>query len=138
MFFFNFLELTRHASKYEVMPGQFEQDLAKAYVCTRQIIRPSTDFIVALKMLIVLIAAAIIFSFILIELLVVSENLFPLTIEMQRCNNENPILFFIFFASVFLFLIPLLFLKIFLIGIIKLYQHYAPEHIRRRCLFKPT
>ncbi|MDO4363209.1 MAG: membrane protein insertion efficiency factor YidD [Clostridia bacterium] len=23
-------------------------------------------------------------------------------------------------------------------GCIKLYQHYAPEEIRRRCLFKPT
>ncbi|WP_294630030.1 membrane protein insertion efficiency factor YidD [uncultured Bacteroides sp.] len=25
-----------------------------------------------------------------------------------------------------------------LIGLVKLYQHYAPEEIRRKCLYKPT
>jgi putative component of membrane protein insertase Oxa1/YidC/SpoIIIJ protein YidD len=28
--------------------------------------------------------------------------------------------------------------KIIVIGGIRMYQHYAPEEIRRRCLFKPT
>ncbi|MCI7428800.1 MAG: membrane protein insertion efficiency factor YidD [Methanobrevibacter sp.] len=32
----------------------------------------------------------------------------------------------------------LVLLKPFAITIIKLYQHYAPEEVRRRCLLKPT
>ncbi len=32
----------------------------------------------------------------------------------------------------------LLCLKSAMIGVIRLYQHYAPENVRRKCLFKPT
>jgi putative component of membrane protein insertase Oxa1/YidC/SpoIIIJ protein YidD len=32
----------------------------------------------------------------------------------------------------------MLILKRMLIGIVRLYQHYAPEEIRRKCILKPT
>ena len=53
-------------------------------------------------------------------------------------KNEKSFLFFILLYFIILFFCVIVFLKNILILTVKLYQCYAPEEVRRRCLFKPT
>jgi putative component of membrane protein insertase Oxa1/YidC/SpoIIIJ protein YidD len=102
-------------------PSQAEQDEAWAYCCKRKVIRPDMD-----------ISRACFFTvaFICIVLLIsISVNaLFNIPGETNRIIS---------FLSCFVLGIAICKKKI-IIGIVELYQHYAPEHIRRKCLLKPT
>ena len=129
----NFTELTRHFSRHEELPSQFEQDLAEAY-CHRELVRPDINifqvskYFVLSELIIVLFTIVIFFFF----------NLFDVNSLIQFSFNKYPlILIFVIFLLINLILFILFFRRI-LICCIRLYQHYASEDIRRRCLFKPT
>ena len=120
------------------MPSQEEQMIAEQYVLQRPIVRPDTDVKKVMRYESAYFAAsflAALLSFHLFDWLGIFHML-----PNFFCNlSENhPIIFeILFFLSVFI-LVGLFCLKKALIGIIHLYQHYAPEDVRRRCLFKPT
>jgi len=133
-----FLTLTRYSSKNEEMPSQFEQDISEAYVCNRQINRPELNVWKAIKKVSIITLGIVLLALILNDVFY-SFGLFThLPIEIQKFQNDNPKLFFFLFTTGLGVLAFLIFLRKILIGIVELYQHYASEDVRRRCLFKPT
>ncbi len=134
-----FFELIRHSSKkIDRMPSQFEQEIAETYVCKREIYRPDTSI---KKVVIRNFAAIVITSLVAVLLYAIFVRLnvflyFPLGI--QKIQNESPRIFLLLFFLFLNFLVFVLYFRKVLIGIVRLYQRYAPEEIRRRCLFKPT
>lgn len=112
--------------------------IAEHYVLRRPIVRPDTDVKKALRYVSIYFAAsfsAALLFFHLFNWL----GIFRLLPNVFNClSKSNPVLFEILFIFFVFILIGLFCLKKALIGIIHLYQHYAPEDIRRRCLFKPT
>lgn len=120
------------------MPSEEEQAIAESYVLDRILYRPDTDVKKALKyvgayILISNAIASISFAF-LSKLGIFS--CFSEKIELFH-NGHNRLFMFLYFLIIF-FLSAIVVMKKAVIGAIKLYQHYAPEQIRRRCLFKPT
>lgn len=120
------------------MPSQEEQIIAEKYVLDRPLERPDTDVKKAVKSVLLYIfctfAVALILRF-LFEWLDISSFLPE---EFFKWTTNNKALFNIMFFITIYFICGMCCLRTATIGIIKLYQHYAPEDIRRRCLFKPT
>jgi len=133
-----FLTLTRYSSKNEEMPSQFEQDISEAYVCNRQISRPDLNIWKAIKKVSIFTLVTVLLALILNYIFYLFGLFTFLPIEIQKFQSDNPKLFFFLFTAGLGFLAFLFFLRNILIGIVELYQHYASEDVRRRCLFKPT
>jgi len=55
-----------------------------------------------------------------------------------KIKEEGSVFFFVFIFLSINAIVIFLGAKFFLIGMVKLYQRYATEDVRRRCLFKPT
>jgi putative component of membrane protein insertase Oxa1/YidC/SpoIIIJ protein YidD len=98
-------------------PSQEEQDIVWEYCCKRPLYRPQISMKgICMKMLLFF-AGNSFLAYLFFWLIAVS-----------------------FWTIFFLFIIGsscLLSRKI-VIGMVKLYQHYAPEYMRRRCLLMPT
>ena len=112
----------------EQMPTEWEQDVADRYVNDRLLVRPDTNIAKAiLSVLLFLLTIGV-----LVLCFYNCRYLFPS--DVQNFCDEHPVLLF-----AIVFFVGLLFcFKYAVIGAIKLYQYYAPEEIRRRCLFMPT
>lgn len=135
---FKFPKLARHSSKREEMPSQFEQEIAEIYVCHREIARPDLTFNKVIKYVLFVIGLTLLFSLLLYKVFN-SYNVFScLPTGIERVQQESPKFFFFLFFLSLLLIVLFLFLKRVLIGFVKLYQQYASEDVRRRCLFKPT
>ena len=133
-----FDNLARYFTKPEEIPSQLEQNIAETYVCEREIVRPELTYSKALKHVLFTIGLIFLFSLVLYIALNYFSVFAYLPIEIERLQKENTVFFFLLlFISVGIIVFVLLLKKI-LIGIVKLYQHYASEDVRRRCLFKPT
>ena len=102
----------------ERMPTEWEQDVAEIYVNERQIFRPDTNIKTALFYVLLFLLATSVFTWLL--------HSFFMTMNI------------IIFCAIVIFVELIFCFKYVIIGMIKLYQHYAPEEIRRRCLFMPT
>ena len=120
------------------MPSQEEQIIAEKYVLERTLVRPDTDAKKAVKYSLMYVTISAILGCLALYLFnwLGIFALFPDKICNLKLNH--PVWFnFIFFIFIF-YVTAMCCLKSAVIGCIKLYQHYAPEEIRRRCLFKPT
>ncbi len=120
------------------MPSQKEQSIAEKYVLDRSLPRPDTDAKTVVKFVIGYIVLTTVFAVIALYLFdwFGIFALLPDSISEFRLNQK--VWFYIlFFVSTYLFT-GICCLRAAVIGCIRLYQHYAPEEIRRRCLFKPT
>lgn len=133
-----FNKLARNTSTFEEIPSQFEQDIAEAYVCNREILRPNLNFFTAFKHILLAIGLTFLLSLVLYKVLNAFSVFSFLPTEIQKGQQENPKFFLLLFFLSLMLLVFVLFLRKILIGIVKLYQHYASEDVRRRCLFKPT
>lgn len=108
-----------------------EHDEVVWYVLKRELVRPEITYIKALYKLL-----KILFINALILLVAYYLLTFALTSFFIVKINEKVLLFIIILIIVLA--------DTYFYGdkaaivLIKLYQHYAPEHIRRKCLFKPT
>lgn len=120
------------------MPSQEEQIIAEEYVLERPLNRPSTDAKVAVKSVITYFLLSFVAGISLLYLFSWLGIFALLPDKITAFRGQHTILFNILFVTSFYILSGLLCLKKAVIGCIKLYQHYAPEQIRRRCLFKPT
>lgn len=120
------------------MPTDWEYDVARIYVNYRKITRPKTDIRAAIiSFLIFAIVTGILTWFTRFVLISVGALAY-LPLNIQVFFTEKPALSG-FVTCLLVICVELIFsLKYIVIGIIRLYQHYAPEVIRRRCLFKPT
>jgi putative component of membrane protein insertase Oxa1/YidC/SpoIIIJ protein YidD len=58
--------------------------------------------------------------------------------RMHDFYNAHPFLSIVILCATVIFTGLFFCFKYAVIGTIRLYQHYAPEEIRRRCLFMPT
>ncbi len=120
------------------MPSQEEQMIAEQYVLERELERPDTDVKKAVKytcrFAVISVAFAVV-SFYLFQWLGIFA-LFP--DSLVQFQIKHPTAFCVLYCIIIIAVMGLLALKRAVIGVVRLYQHYAPEDIRRRCLFKPT
>jgi putative component of membrane protein insertase Oxa1/YidC/SpoIIIJ protein YidD len=120
------------------LPSQFEQDVVECYVCYRELNRPNFTIALLLKYVILILILNCFFSLILWGLLEYFSCCYLTQYKLLHNINEFPLLTFCIIYIVLLALGVLFFLKEIVIASVRLYQRYAPEEIRRRCLFKPT
>lgn len=119
------------------IPSESEQVEAYEYVVERDIIRPDTSYKRALLyvlsfILIVAILSVLVYS--TLKLCGVFNTQFVLNI----IEHTGKVWFRIIYYSVFFIISLFIVLKRALIGLVRLYQRYASEKVRRKCLFKPT
>ena len=120
------------------MPSQEEQIIAEEYVLERPLDRPVTDIKKAVKSVVVYLLSSLAMGFSMLYLFS-WLGIFALFSDcICDFREQHSIWFSILFILLVYFIVGLFCLKKAVIGCIKLYQHYAPEQIRRRCLFKPT
>ena len=120
------------------LPSQEEQMIAEQYVLEREIIRPDTDVKKALKYVCLYIALSTVLSLVSFHLLNRLGIFHMLPAPVIHFYQKYPGAFKVIFSLFILIIVGLICLKKALIGVIRLYQHYASEEVRRRCLFKPT
>ena len=102
-------------------PSEAEQELVRKYVIERPLYRPSITYSKALAIVCVAalcLTGAAVAGFLLLSLLGLSLDVF-------------------LYIAIYLFLTAFIFLRRLAVLCIRLYQHYAPEEVRRRCLLKP-
>lgn len=131
----NLFSSVRHSSETEELPNEFEQETVRAYVCERELYRPDLTIGNLLLKISLVIAITFASAFLLFNVL---TKTISFSSNFTKALNENFFLFFFIFFSTQLFLVLVFFLKRLIIELIKVYQHYAPEEVRRRCLFMPT
>jgi putative component of membrane protein insertase Oxa1/YidC/SpoIIIJ protein YidD len=117
------------------IPDENEQEEAWEYVCKRVLVRPNTNIMKVLRYFMVFSGIDILITLIcayLLRYFCGEKNFF----NLELINNPAT-LFAIVFLIITLAGILMVFKKA-IIGLVRLYQHYAPERIRRKCIFKPT
>ena len=120
------------------MPSLEEQDAALKYVMFRPLKRPDTDIKKAAKYISIFIISMSVFcaaSYVLLDALGIFSYM-PETIVKFR--SAHCILFVLFYSAAVIIVGVLIIAKPAVIGAVRLYQHYAHEEVRRRCLFMPT
>jgi putative component of membrane protein insertase Oxa1/YidC/SpoIIIJ protein YidD len=119
--------------KYErPVPSEAEQEEAWEYVCRRELTRPRTNVKRALRYSMLFLGIDILVTRIcgyLVQYFYQKSGFIDSTCSIS-------LLAIIFFIITSLGLLAVS--KKTLIGLVRLYQRYAPERIRRKCLFKPT
>jgi putative component of membrane protein insertase Oxa1/YidC/SpoIIIJ protein YidD len=106
------------------MPSDDEQEEVWQYVCKRVLNRPDTSILRVVKYVV---------SFMAVD---ASVALVASVFCKNYLHFSSPSLVILFLTCA-IFGLLLVFKKA-IIGLVKLYQHYAPDRIRRKCLFKPT
>ena len=102
-----------------------EQEEARKYVCERYLTRPATTLLKA---------GIYVLTFFSVVILLSLFTLFVLLHFKNICISRTLFLSLLIYVLIGLLIIT----KKAIIGMINLYQHYAPERIRRKCIFKPT
>jgi putative component of membrane protein insertase Oxa1/YidC/SpoIIIJ protein YidD len=119
------------------VPTQWEQDVAEAYVLERPLDRPDININKAIFEVLVY---CVLLTVLTLGLWFLIDR-FDILIYFPRINqiyNNHPTTFFLLLDGGLLVVSVMILLRSILIGLIKLYQHYAHESVRRRCLFMPT
>ena len=120
------------------MPSLEEQDAVVWYVLKRPLVRPNTSYKKAALYISLFLSANVGMTILLYSLLrwLGISSFLPETIHSFHTAHHTA---FIVLLVLFQFLLGgIIALKPAIIGAVRLYQRYAPEDIRRRCLFKPT
>ena len=103
-------------------PSEQEQELVRKYVLERPLYRPSVTYFKAF--LLFFVSALCLFAI----------SVFVFRLFRLFGAAVNKVLFFtVFYGVAFV-----VFARWVGVLCIRLYQHYAPEEVRRRCLLKPT
>lgn len=120
------------------MPSQEEQDAVVWYVLKRPLARPNTSYKKAALCLSLFLSANVV-MIILLYCLFRWLGIFSfLPDTVYRFYTVHHTAFIVLLVLLQFTVSGLVALKPAIIGAIRLYQRYAPEDIRRRCLFKPT
>lgn len=120
------------------MPTEWEQDVAEMYVNQRQLIRPNTSIAKALTYILGFALVTGIFTWI-IHFVFMSVGIFAYLLSpVQDFYSTHTFLSIVILYAIIADVELIFCLKYAVIGLIKLYQRYAPDEIRRRCLFMPT
>ena len=122
----------------EQMPTEWEQDVAEIYVNEHKLNRPDTNIKTALISVLLFVLTTSLFTWLVHCVFINVAAFASLPLYVQNFYNSYPFLSCIILCACVVAIELLFCLKYAVIGVIKLYQHYAPEYIRRRCLFMPT
>ncbi len=120
------------------MPSLEEQDAVVWYVLKRPLVRPNTSYKKAALYIALFLLSNVGMTVLLYHSLrwLGILSFLPEIISDLYAEHHTA---FVILLTLFQFLIGgLISLKPAVIGAVRLYQRYAPEDIRRRCLFKPT
>lgn len=120
------------------MPSQEEIDAVAWYVLKRPLTRPNTNYKKAAMYVLLFILVNIGMTLLLNHLFKWQGIFSLLPMEVASFITLHPIGFGVIVAILQFLGGTVIVLKRAIIGAIRLYQRYAPEEIRRRCLFKPT
>ena len=132
------LESLVNLKKDERFPPEWEQEVAEIYVNERKIIRPNTTITTAITyFLLFMLVTSILIWFVKYIIMTVGIIAY-LPSNVQTFCYEYPFLSNTILCAIIVFVELIFCFKYMAIGAVKLYQHYAPEEIRRRCLFMPT
>jgi putative component of membrane protein insertase Oxa1/YidC/SpoIIIJ protein YidD len=117
------------------MPSKAEQEEAWEYVCKRELTRPNTNIARALRYIMTFFGVDILITLIcgcLMRYFCRESGFF----NSELINNPTALsaIFFLIITVAGILLVS----KKAIIGLVRLYQRYAPERIRRKCIFKPT
>ena len=120
------------------MPSLEEQDAVVWYVLKRPLVRPNTSYKKAALYISLFLLANVGVTVVLYHLFRWLGISFLLPEAIWDFYRENHTAFIILLTLTQFLIGGILALKSAIIGAVHLYQRYAPEDIRRRCLFKPT
>lgn len=138
----NFVQIATNDFKENMLPkapviGLFDEETeAERYVLNKKMTCPPISyFSIGIHTFIFL------YSVIGLNFLIFCLSLFWTVISSKNCSfltSDNPVASCIVVTMISLFITLLIFSKRILIGLVHVYQRYAPEARRRMCLFKPT
>ena len=113
---------------------------AAAAICIKRCSRKASSCACCAESCVPLLTAVLIFTVTFLIYMAFSRLsiFYDLPKAVQNAHNENPALFFLLIYLCLTVTTLILCCKHILIGIVKVYQHYAPEEVRRRCICKPT
>lgn len=120
------------------MPSLEEQDAVVWYVLKRPLVRPNTSYKKAALCISLFLIANLGMTVVLYHLFRWLGILSFLPDAIWDFYREHHTAFIILLTLIQFLIGGILALKPAIIGAVHLYQRYAPEDIRRRCLFKPT
>ncbi|GHV89845.1 hypothetical protein AGMMS50268_03480 [Spirochaetia bacterium] len=113
-----------------------EQKEAEKYVLEKELLRPKTTILTVFKYYFVFFTSTLGVTVLVYFFL---RFLFPGIAErIQYTVEEKPFLTCVVILAACHIIGFIVVLKGMVIGFVHLYQHYAPEELRRNCLFKPT
>lgn len=118
-------------------PSQWEQDVAEAHVNDRPLHRPDTRLRHAIIFASAYLAVTVLLTG-LADLALRRTVLAPSISSASGFAATHPVLATAIVYGLVSFLALGVCGRFIVIGMVRLYQHYAPEQIRRRCVFKPT
>lgn len=116
-----------------VMPNQDEREEVRRYCCERPLERPKTNIKTAVVSVLMFIMIVTVMSFGVIQIV----SWLGVHFQMRWIMSHHTAAGIISCAVCFTVCL-LLVLKRMVIGMVSLYQHYAPDDIRRKCILKPT
>lgn len=119
-------------------PTKVEQDIAYQHVCLRYLERPNTSYLKFGLGILLLLFLSSILGLSLYWFFKSSIGFEFLPKALYDYSLNAPFAFKILVILLFDCFVLIIFSRRVLIEVIKLYQRYADEDIRRRCLFKPT
>ncbi|WP_366083000.1 membrane protein insertion efficiency factor YidD [Geothrix sp.] len=128
----------RRLPQSESLPPSEEQRLAEEYCCTRPLNRPDSSLLRAGIVSLIFFVVGSTFSFVLFFLLKEKGYFLYLPKPLNSFASMHPVWWRCFFWLAINGVGFVIWMRKALIGIIRLYQRYAPEDVRRRCLFMPT
>jgi len=120
------------------MPTEWEQDVAYTYVNLRQLVRPNTNIKTVLIAVLIFVLTTGIFTWLAHYVFLTVGIFVYLPSNVREFYGVHPFLSVFMLCAIVIFIELLFCFKYVVIGAVELYQHYAPEEIRRRCLFMPT
>jgi|GEM_PF-810773 len=118
-------------------PTDWEQDVAEIYVNCRILARPTTNIKTALIFFLLFVFATVFFTWVIYFFSLNGIYKF-IPYNVKIFHEEQGFLSIFLLCLIIIFMELIFCIKHLLISMIMLYQHYAPEEIRRRCLFMPT
>lgn len=126
------------ANHWEDEPSLFIQDIAKAYCNERPLYRPNTSYLKVLFKWLFIECIIVAFAICIFRISCISNiwALFPNSIG--KYINDDMVRAYIIFALTISLIINLIISRWFAIDCVQLYQHYAPERVRRRCVLMPS
>jgi putative membrane protein insertion efficiency factor len=120
------------------LPSLEEQDIAEKYVLMRPLPRPNTSYKKAVICVLVYIMSNLLFSALSYALLNRLGIFFSIPAGLNSFRLSHPHWFVVLYYLAVFLVSGIIMSRFAVIGCIRLYQRYADEDVRRRCLFRPT